>query len=30
MMTACLHGEKIDRDRFVAAAKELVHKALAP
>ena len=30
MMHASFHGEEIDRDRFVAAAKELVHKALAP
>ena len=30
MMHACLRGEQIDRDQFVAAAKELVHKALAP
>jgi TetR/AcrR family fatty acid metabolism transcriptional regulator len=30
LMNACLHGETVDRDRFVAAAKELVHKALAP
>ena len=30
VLHACLHGEKLDRDRFVAAAKELVHKALAP
>jgi AcrR family transcriptional regulator len=29
MMHACLHGDKIDRDQFLAAAKELVHKALA-
>ena len=30
MLHACLQGDEIDRDRFVAAAKELVHKALAP
>jgi AcrR family transcriptional regulator len=30
LMTACLHGEKLDRDRFVAAAKQLIHKTLAP
>jgi AcrR family transcriptional regulator len=30
MLHACLHGDHIDRDRFVAAATELVHKALAP
>jgi AcrR family transcriptional regulator len=30
LMHACLHGEKLDRDRFVTAAKELVHKTLAP
>ena len=30
VLHACLHGEKLDRDRFVVAAKELVHKALAP
>jgi AcrR family transcriptional regulator len=30
MLHACLHGEAVDRDRFVAAATELVHKALAP
>jgi AcrR family transcriptional regulator len=29
MLHACLHGDKMDRDRFVAAAKELVHKALS-
>ena len=30
LMHACFHGDKLDRDRFVQAAKELVHKALAP
>jgi AcrR family transcriptional regulator len=30
LLHACLHHEEIDRDRFVAAAKELVHKSLAP
>src|SRR6266516_5171695 len=30
LMTACFHGDPVDRDRFVAAARELVHKALAP
>ena len=30
LMHACFHGDPVDRDRFVAAAKELVHKALAP
>jgi AcrR family transcriptional regulator len=30
MLHACLHGEHLDRDRFVGAARELVHKALAP
>ena len=30
LMHACFHGDKLDRDRFVEAAKELVHKALAP
>jgi hypothetical protein len=29
-MHTYVHGDAIDRDRFVAAAKELVHKALAP
>jgi AcrR family transcriptional regulator len=30
LMNACLHGEELERDRYVGAAKELVHKALAP
>jgi AcrR family transcriptional regulator len=30
VMHTYVHGDAIDRDRFVAAAKELVHKALAP
>jgi AcrR family transcriptional regulator len=29
MLHACLHGDQLDRDRFVAAAKELVYKSLA-
>ncbi|MCA1832765.1 MAG: TetR/AcrR family transcriptional regulator [Actinobacteria bacterium] len=29
MLHACLHGDAVDRDRFVAAAKELVHKSLS-
>jgi len=30
LMHASFHGDRLERDRFVAAAKELVHKALAP
>jgi len=30
LMNACFHGDRLERDRFVAAATELVHKALAP
>ena len=30
LMHACFHGDEMQRDRFVTAAKELVHKALAP
>ena len=30
MLHACLHGDVVDRDRFATAAKELVHKSLAP
>ena len=30
LMHACFHGDGLEKDRFVAAAKELVHKALSP
>jgi len=30
LMNACLHAEQLDRDRYLAAAKQLVHKSLAP